>query len=283
MKFPLKLVLVLASIAVVLLLVSISLKSPEGNRDWSQEFSKTMSATYTQEGKVAIKNVRNWTYGDLTILEKEWEDITVDPARVTQVWFVTEPFSSWEAVGHTFLSFEFEDGTVLSFSVEAKREVGEDYSAIRGLFKEYELAYQWGTERDFIARRLLYLDHPIHRYPLSLTSEMREGLFRGVIEKTNTLAETPRFYNTLTENCTNALAHIVNDIAPNTLPYDIAWQLTGYADLYLMDQGFIALGSATKEEVREAYDLTKKKAEIQNVATIPPKEFTAQLNSLLEE
>jgi len=89
------------------------------------------------------------------------------------------------------------------------------------------------------------------------------------------LAEKPRFYNTLTENCTNALAYIVNDIVPRTLPYDISWQLTGYADLYLMKQGFITLTDNSKEATLEAYDLTMWKSEIQGEATENQKEFSA--------
>ncbi len=281
-----KLVLRITGILILIVLVGAFVfaftKTPQSDRDWSEEFSQTSSANITVDGKIHITNVRDWTYDEGITISKDWREVTIDPTTIKRVWFVTEPFSSWTAVGHTFLSFEFSDGTVLSFSIEARREVGEKYSALRGLFNTYELAYQWGTERDFVTRRLLYLNHPVRRYPLTLDHDMAEGLFRGAVERTNALAEKPRFYNTFTENCTNALAYIVNGIAPHTLPYDLSWQLTGYADLYLMKQGFIELTDNSQDATRDAHDLTKWKTEIQAATTMQAKEFSALLNTKLE-
>ncbi|KND49203.1 MAG: putative membrane protein [Parcubacteria bacterium C7867-008] len=277
-KRVLKWTLVLAVIAALLFFLSIQ---PRTDRNWSEEFSRTATATTLSNGHIALSNVRDWTYGNGTITSKEWRTVEVDPKAIKKVWFVTEPFSQWKAVGHTFLSFEFKDGTTLSFSIEARREAGEDYSAIRGLFKSYELSYQWGTERDFITRRMLYLDHPVRRYPLAITSTMSEALFRGSVNQTNELATRPRFYNTLTENCTNALAHIVNDLAPKTLPYNISWNLTGYADQYLMEQGFIKLVEGTQETTRNHFELTSYKDQVLKNATADPEDFSAFLDSLL--
>ncbi|KND50381.1 MAG: putative membrane protein [Parcubacteria bacterium C7867-007] len=261
-------------------LLVVIFQQPRTDRTWSEEFSRTVVATNTSRDTILISNVRDWTYEGSSIVSKDWRTVEVDPNSITKVWFITEPFSDWKAVGHTFLTFEFKDGTALSFSIEARREQGEDYSAIRGLFNNYELANQWGTERDFISRRLIYLDHPVRRFPLSISSTTAEALFRGSIEQTNEVAAKPRFYNTLTENCTNALAHIVNDLAPGTLPYDISWNLTGYSDLYLMKEGFIEKVNDSKEDTRTAYDLTYKKAEIMEASTQSGKQFSAFLNTL---
>ena len=204
--------------------------------------------------------------------------MSVDPSTIVRTWFLVEPFSDIEAVGHTFLSFELEDGTVLSFSVEARREEAEEYSAVKGQFREYELAYQWGTERDFVTRRLIYLDHPLRLYPLTLTREQSKALFLSLAEETQTLAEHPRFYNTLTANCTNVLAKIVNRHYPGTLPYDIAWNLTGYADLYLMEQGLIE-NPISKEETIAVHDLTPFRMEIMKIATTSPVDFSRSIRS----
>jgi hypothetical protein len=268
-------------ISLVLLLYLLSFfKTPQSDIEWGEEFAHITTIETTEQNTLKLSNVRDWTYGEGTIISKDWRTFEVDPKMITRVWFLTEPFSGWKAIGHTFLSFEFKDGTVLSFSIEARRDAAEGYAAIDGMFNEYELAYVWGTERDLLTRRLFYLDHPVRRFPLEITPEMAEALFRGFVAGTNELAEEPRFYNTLTENCTNTLAEIVNEMNPHTLPYNIAWNLPGFADLYLMDQKFISIVNS-KESTRNTYDLTSKKAEIAPIATSSPESFSRELSRML--
>lgn len=274
-----KTVTVLFLITLVVFVTFLLLKEPRTDRTWLPEQAVT-ATTNIESGAVTIHGVRNWTYDETTPLTTDWNDIVVDPATIVRTWFLVEPFSDIKAVGHTFLSFELEDGTVLSFSVEARREESEEYSAIKGQFREYELAYQWGTERDFVTRRLIYLNHPLRLYPLMLTKEQSEALFLSLAEETQVLAEQPRFYNTLTANCTNVLAKIVNHHYPDTLPYDIAWNLTGYADLYLMEQGLIET-PASKEETITAHDLTPHRAEIMQIATTSSEDFSKSIRSLI--
>lgn len=78
--------------------------------------------------------------------------------RLERVWFVEEPFTiapfySFEGVAHTYFVFDFQDQQPVAVSVESRRERGEGYDSIHGLFNEYELMYIWGTERDFTGRR----------------------------------------------------------------------------------------------------------------------------------
>ena len=268
---------------VLLLLIAVEVlyllgKLPRDDRNWIPEQAKTASATIGES--IELSNVRDWTYDASGPVTTEWTTASIDSASVVRTWFLLEPFSDWEAVGHTFLSFELTDGRVYSFSVEARREIGETYSAARGLFREYELSYQWGTERDFITRRLIYLDHPLRLYPLALSPEASAALFRSLVEETNRLAERPRFYNTLAANCTNVLATLVNRHYPDTLPFDTSWYLTGYADLYLMNKELIpSLG--TNEETQQAYDLTPHRADIMQIATSSPEFFSAQIRTYI--
>lgn len=260
-------------------MVMILLKEPRSDRTWLPEQAITSTTTIEDE-RVVIRGVRDWTYSERGPVTTDWSDVSVDPSTIVRTWFLVEPFADIEAVGHTFLSFEREDGTVLSFSVEARREETEEYSALRGQFREYELAYQWGTERDFVTRRLIYLDHPLRLYPLALTQEQSKALFVSLAKETQALADHPRFYNTLTANCTNVLAKIVNRDYPGTLPYNIAWNLTGYADLYLMEQGLIA-STVTKDETIAMHDLTPYRTEIMHLATTSPTEFSKSLRTLI--
>lgn len=255
------------SIAVVALglILSIVLKEPRSDRIWDIEVERVSEAAFLEDGTVSISNVRDFTYTEDEIASPDWiPEVVLDPKDIIATWFSLEPFPDLSAVGHTLLTFEFSDGSAYSFSVEARREDGEIYSGVKGLFNEYELAYTWGTEKDFITRRLMYLDHEVYVYPLTLSVEQSERLFIRLLEETNDVAEKPRFYNTLTANCTNVLAQIVNRLEPGTLPWDISWYLTGYSDKYLIENGFINIEDKEKyslgqyrEELSEAEDFGK--------------------------
>lgn len=255
--------------------------TPSADTSWIEDQSKTVTAEI-DENTITLHNVRDWTYDASGPLSKEWIDMTVDARKVKQVWFVIVPISSWKAISHTFLSFEFTDGRTLSFSIEARREDGEDYQPFLGTFRSYELGYLWGTERDFITRRLVYQDDPVRMYPLTLPEGGREALLRSLVEETNKLAATPRFYNTLTANCTNLLANIVNERFPKTLPSHYSWVLTGYSDTYLMREGFIEIVDTSETRTQARYDLTPYRESIGYAGTLDPIAFSDVIRLLLE-
>ncbi len=273
-------ILVFLLLGIVCAVLYLSFQSPKADSTWLPEQARTATADIAST-MITIHNVRDWTYNESGPLTHDWHDLTVDTTEITRAWFLLEPFSAIKAIGHTFLSFEFADGTVLSFSVEAKREVGEEYSALKGQFNAYELSYQWGTERDFVTRRLIYLDHPLRLYPLELPPEAAQALFRSLAEETNALAGKPRFYNTLLANCTNVLATLVNRHYPGTLPYDLSWNLTGLSDGYLMREGLIATEGRMDTEARDAADLTPYREDIARIATSSPEAFSARIRALL--
>lgn len=274
-----RIALITLGILLILLGGFFLVSKPSDARAWIVEQSRTATGTISDES-VTITNVRDWTYGTSSPLTTEWRTVTVDPREITRVWFLLEPFSEIKEIGHTFLSFEFEDGTVLSFSVEARREQGEEYSALKGQFNAYELSYQWGFERDFVTRRLLYLDHPLRLYPLELTPEARSALFLTLVTETNVLAENPRFYSTLLHNCTNTLARIVNRHYPSSLPWDKSWYLTGLSDEYLMNEGYIVVDESVNA-AQAAADLTPHREAVRSFSETNPKAFSQQLRALL--
>lgn len=262
-------------------LVGVILNLPPANRGWAPEFERTPTADFNADGSVTLRNVRDWTYVGAGGGSRAWRDLTVDPRSITGASFLLEPFSQLRAAGHTFLSFQFRDGSALSFSIEAKLRAGQTYSVALGVLPIYGLAFQWGTERDFVTRRLIYLRHRLRLYPLTIGPRLAGALFRDAAEETNRLARRPRHYNSLTENCTNELAYIVNRHAPHTLPWNPAWHLPGYADEYLMRQGYIAIEGGSVERTRAARDLTPHRAAVEAIAGAPPSAFSVGLRALL--
>ena len=51
-------------------------------------------------------------------------------------------------IAHTMVSFGFSGSDYICFSIETRKEKGEGYSAIKGLFRQFELVYVAADERD---------------------------------------------------------------------------------------------------------------------------------------
>lgn len=272
-------ILCIVVVFIVLIVVYLCLQTPRADREWISYLSRTSTTEETENG-VRITNVLDWDYNIGSVSEEKWiDEIVIDPKNIVSVWFIVEPFYAYDLVGHTYLSFELEDGSAYAFSIEARREVGEGYSSRRGLFNQYELAYIWGTERDFVTRRALMLEHPQRMYRLAVSRDDAAAIFKTFADATNELANKPRFYNTLTSNCTNELAHSINDRYPNSIPYSITWNLPGNSDIFLLRKGFIEK-TGTIEEMRKKAELIQHQEMIHTIAQLTPKEFSEELRQL---
>jgi len=230
--------------------IYLYLLTPSHDRDWESFSSRTPDAIVSSSN-VTLTNVRNWNHSTSSVLSEDWIDqVEIDPADVTKIWFGLSSFSDIAAFGHTFLSFEFTDGNVYTLSIEARREIDEEYSFTKGLLRQYDLLYGWGTERDYVGVRTFLLDQKVELYPLDLTQAEAAAVFIALAEATNRVAIEPRFYNTLTSNCTNELVKVINQKYPDSLPYHISHNLPGLSIEYLQNQGLI--DSTTKRSILPA-------------------------------
>ncbi|SIO23484.1 protein of unknown function [Rhodovulum sp. ES.010] len=218
------------------------LAAPSHDRAWPPVYERVATVAHTPHG-VRLGNVRNWSYApDGTPAARDWITARLDEDDLVRVWFLMEPFSDNPAIAHTMLAFEFAGGAAYVASVEARRETGESYSALRGaLWPAYEYLWVWSTERDAYANSTWYTEDQLYLYPLDLPPEDARAVLRRVLADTARVEDKPRWYNTLLANCTNVLARAVNaGGGPRGLPWDISWVLPGYADSFLAREGYIA-------------------------------------------
>ena len=61
-----------------------------------------------------------------------------------------------QAIAHLMVSFGFGGQDYVAISIETRKERTEDYSSIKGFFKQYELTYVVADERDVIRLRTTY-------------------------------------------------------------------------------------------------------------------------------
>src|SRR3989344_4409039 len=135
-----KMALFLIALSLILIVAWWTSIDPSNNREWSPD-QAVLPYAEIEENLVNIRNIRNFSYTTPTDYEKSYYDKTFDLNKIKGVHYIVEPFSGYKGAAHTFLSFEFEGDDFVAISVEIRKEKGESFSALKGLFKQYEITY----------------------------------------------------------------------------------------------------------------------------------------------
>jgi hypothetical protein len=211
---------------------------PTHGRDWLPE-QRLLPRALFRDSFVTVENVRNFRWGPGADMQSAWEPRTYDLSSVQTIWYVLTPFSrDRRGPAHAFVSFGFADGRYLAISVEARREVGEEYTVVRGMLKRFEIMYVVGDERDLIQQRVVRGDD-VYVYPVRATPEQARALFREMLARVNELNEEPEFYGTLRNNCTTNLLDHVNSISARPIRYSRRIMLPGYSDEVAHERGLL--------------------------------------------
>jgi hypothetical protein len=229
-----------------------------------QEHIKVMPTVDFKGDLATVHNVRNFRYsGQEEASVIDYYDRTYDLSQIKKVWFVSEPFSESKNAAHTFLSFEFNDGKFLSISIEARKVIGQEYNVVKGLFRVYPLMYIPTDERDAILVRANVRKHEVYLYPVQ-TAKAREML-TDMLQTMNDLIAHPRWYNTITSNCTSLIAGHVNHLTNGRLPI-WSWRLlfTGHADELALRSGLLDT-NLDIVAARQKYNITARSQAIGDV------------------
>jgi hypothetical protein len=223
-----------ALFALALLLFARTEASNE--REWQTEVAQLPYATFDGD-LVTIHYIRNFDYRTETDFTPAYYDRTFDLRELDRIDLVSVYWMG-PAIAHTMLSFGFGDEH-LAISVEVRKEKTESYSSLAGFFRQYELVYVVADERDVIRLRTNYRkDPPEDVYVYRATGSIENGrrILLDYLRDVNELREHPRFYNTLTTNCTTMiLAHAT--VNPGHVPWSWKILLSGYTPEYLYEMG----------------------------------------------
>ena len=224
------------AVAFGLVLVVWGSTTPSNDRDWASEVAVLPYATIDGE-RVTVHNIRNFDYRTETDFTPAYYDRTFDLKRLDRVDLVAVYWMG-PAIAHLFLTFGFGDDH-LAISIEVRKNRTKPYATLPGIFRQYELVYVVADERDVIRVRTNYRkDPPEDVYLFRVVGDLANGrrVFLDYIRDLNALREHPRFYNTLTTNCTTMiLAHAA--VNPGSIPYSWKVLLSGYAPEYAYDMG----------------------------------------------
>jgi hypothetical protein len=201
---------------------------------WADDVAQMTCGTVTGQ-QVVLNNVRNFDWRTKTDYVRRWETRSYDLSQLACVDMIT---SYWtiQAIAHVLISFGFEDGQHIVFSVEVRRQKAEAYSTLGGFFKGFQLSVIAADERDAIRVRTNVRGEDDYLYRIQLPAAARRALFLAYVNEAGSLIDTPRFYNTLTANCTTLIYHMMQGIVGH-LPLDYRLLLSGYLPGYVYKVG----------------------------------------------
>lgn len=228
--------------------------APSNTRDWQPDVARLSSATIDGE-RVTIHNVRDFAYPSPTAVVEHWETRTYDLGGVVGFDMF---LSSWgaPAIAHTISSWEFADGRHLAISIETRKEKGEEYSALLGFFRQFELYYVVADERDVVGVRAGPRGEDVHLYRVRGSPAFARALLLDYLREVNRLARRPMWYNALTHNCTTQIRHHAHQIASGN-PFDWRILANGYLDELGYQRGQINT-SMPFAELRSRSDITAR-------------------------
>jgi hypothetical protein len=210
---------------------------PSHDRPWRPEVALMPRATVDGD-RVRISGVRNFDFRSRHDFTPRYEEREVSLSRLRAVDFFV---SYWQVgpMGHTFLSFVFDDAPPLSISIEARPEIGESFEPLGSLFKQFELIYVVGDERDLVGVRTNHRDEDVYLYRTTTSPESARRLLLVYLERINELADRAEFYHLLSNSCTINIVRYAN-LAGRVGRWDIRHLLNGFSDRYLYRAGRLA-------------------------------------------
>lgn len=235
---------------------------PQKDRDWAEDVAHLATGRVTGK-RLTLHHVRHFDWQTRDTARGGWERRVYDLERLSTVDLIV---SSWgrPGIAHVLISFGFagDDGSVddfVAFSVEVRRASHERFSEIGGFFKQYELAIIAADERDAVRLRSNVRGERVTLYHVTLSAQARRRLLLALVASANDLAREPRFYHTVTANCTTLVFVMMRQIIEG-LPLDHRLLLSGLLPGYVHEHGGLVDGYRLGE-LRRLGDITERAAQ----------------------
>jgi len=236
---------------------------PSNTHNWQPDVAQTAWAEINGD-QLVMHNVRYCDYRTETDYTPRWETRTYDLAQLRGIdLFITYWGSPY--IAHPIASFQFGDDTHLAFSIETRKEVGEQYSAVLGFFRQYELSFIAADERDLVRLRTNFRKgEDVYLYRMAVRPEVARRILLNYLDSANSLKDHPEWYNALTKNCTTDMRmQTKGAVAEADRKWDYRIIVNGLGDRMAYEHGRFVTGGLPFEEL-------KRKAHINAAALEAP-------------
>jgi hypothetical protein len=209
---------------------------PSNHRDWTDDVAQTVGGKI-DGNVVTLDNVRDFLWRSNDDYTPRWITQSYDLAQLCSLDMIV---SSWAlpSIAHMLISFGFGENEYVVFSVEIRRQKDQVFSEIGGFFKEFELVVIAARERDIVRLRTNVRHEETYLFRMSFEPAVMRALFLAYVAEANALVREPRFYHTITRNCTTVLYRMLKRIV-RRLPFSYRVLLSGYMPEYFYGIGYL--------------------------------------------